>query len=150
MASFEYIHIQYSCRDALSVRAFARCAWLRVGDNLYLRVTRESVASDSRVTRKLRAILCDHLANAQNHLSNARRESDMRDLYNLNNLARKVCCKKSFMLNFHARLMSTCMSNLIASITAWSLQVFVLNTYRYASYKGSTKRLGLRYMYMYM
>ena len=31
------------------------------------------------------------------------------------------------------------MSNLIALITAWSLQVFILNTYRYASYKGSTK-----------
>ena len=65
------------------------------------------LASDSRVTRKLRAILSDHLANAQNHLSNARRESDMCDLYNLNNLARKVCCKKCFMLNFHARLIST-------------------------------------------
>ena len=30
------------------------------------------LASDSRVTRKLRAILRDHLANAQNHLSNTR------------------------------------------------------------------------------
>ena len=34
------------------------------------------LASDSRVTRKLREILRDHLANAQNHLLNARRESD--------------------------------------------------------------------------
>ena len=56
--------------------------------------------SDSRVTRKLRAILRDHLANAQNHLSNAQRESDMLDLYNLNNLARKVCCKKMFHVEF--------------------------------------------------
>ena len=63
-------NIQYSCRDALSVRALARCAWLCIGDYLYLRVTHESLASDSRVTRKLRAILRDHLANAQNHLSN--------------------------------------------------------------------------------
>ena len=92
------------------------CAWLRVGDYLH-----------SGVTRKLRTILCDHLANAQYHLSIARRESDMRDLYNLNNLARKVCRKNCFMLNFHARLMSTFMSNLIASITVWSVQVFILN-----------------------
>ena len=90
-----YIQYRYSCRDALSVRAYARCAWLRVGDYLYLQVTRESLASDSRVTRKLRAILRDHLANAQNHLSNARCESDMPNLFNLNNLARKVCCKKN-------------------------------------------------------
>ena len=84
-------------------RCFERtriCAWLRVGDYLYLRVTRESLASDSRVTRKLCANLRDHLANAQNHLSNARRESDMRDLYNLNNLARKVCCKIKFHVEF--------------------------------------------------
>ena len=67
-------YIQYSCRDALSVCAFAHCAWLRIGDYLYLQVTCESLASDSRVTHKLRAILRDHLANAQNHLSNARRE----------------------------------------------------------------------------
>ena len=78
--------------------------------------------------------------------SDSARESDISDLYNLNNLARKVCCKKWFMLNFHARLMSTCMSNLIASITAWSLQIFLLNTCRYVSSKGSTKRLGQRYM----
>ena len=43
--------LQYSCRDALSVRAFARCAWLRVGDYLYLRVTREFLVSDLRITR---------------------------------------------------------------------------------------------------
>ena len=58
------------------------------------------LASDSRVTHKLRATLPDHLANAQNHLSNARRESDMRDLYNLNNLALKVYCKKIFHVEF--------------------------------------------------
>ena len=56
------------------------------------------LASDSRVTRILHAILRDHLANAQNHLSNTR------DLYNLNNLARKVCCKKCFMLKNLGRL----------------------------------------------
>ena len=55
--------VQYSCRDALSVRAYARCAWLRVGDYLHSRVTRD-------FTRKLRAIFRDHLANAQNRLSN--------------------------------------------------------------------------------
>ena len=75
--------LQYSCRDALSVRAFAR-----------------GCASDSRVARNIRAILRDHLANAQNHLSNARRVSDMRDLYNLNNLPGKVCCKKMFHVEF--------------------------------------------------
>ena len=37
-----YFHVQYSCRDALSVRAFSV---LRVGDYLYLRVTRESLAN---------------------------------------------------------------------------------------------------------
>ena len=69
--------LQYSCRAAMRVA--------RRGLSL--------LASDSGVTRKLRTILRDHLANAQNHLSNARRESDMLDLYNLNNLARKACCK---------------------------------------------------------
>ena len=137
----KFAHIMKSAHTVQLSRCFerTRICPLRVVASRGLSL----LASDSRVTRKLRAILRDHLANAQNHLSNARRESDMRDLYNLNNLARKVCCKKkkSFMLNFHARLMSTCMSNLIALITAWSLQVFILNTYRYASYKGSTKRL---------
>ena len=37
--------LKYSCRDALSVRAFARRAWLRVGDYLYSRVTSESLAN---------------------------------------------------------------------------------------------------------
>ena len=86
--------LQYWCicdsteLTSVSRFGFRRCAWLREGD--YLR---------SRVTRKLRAILRGHLANAQFHLSNARCESDMRDLYNLNNLARKVC-EKMFYIEF--------------------------------------------------
>ena len=60
--------------------------------------------------------MVEHLIPDSNHVNvkDTRRESDMRDLYKLNNLARKVCCKKCFMLNFNARLMSTCMSNLIS------------------------------------
>ena len=88
LSSFD---IQYSCRDALSVRAFARCAWLRVWDYLYLRVTRESLASHSQTSRNLARSSRKH---AKPFIKHARRESDMRDLYNLNNLARRVCCKK--------------------------------------------------------
>ena len=116
--------IQYSCRNALSVRAIARCTWLRVGDYLYLRVTRDreslaNLAQSCAIISQKRKTICQTLVTLIRYC--------MRNLYNLSNLARKVCCKKCFMLNFHARLMSTCMSNLIASITAWSLQVFILN-----------------------
>ena len=55
------------------------------------------LASDSRVTRESLANFAQSCAII---LSNARRESDMRDLYNLNNLARKVCCKKKFHVEF--------------------------------------------------
>ena len=82
--------IQYSCHDALSVRAFARCAWLRVGHYLKSRVTRESLANFAQSSRKREKSFVKH----------ARRESDMRDLYNLNNLAHKVCCKKMFHVEF--------------------------------------------------
>ena len=65
--------VQYSCRDALSVCAFARCAWLRVGDYLYSRVTRESLASHSQTSRNLAR---SSRKRAKPFVKHARRESD--------------------------------------------------------------------------
>ena len=56
---------------------------------LYSRVTRESLANFAQSCKR-----------AKPFVKHARSESDKRDLYNLNNLARKVCCKKMFQVKF--------------------------------------------------
>ena len=74
-----------------------------------------SLASDSQTSRNLAR---SSRKCAKPFVKHVQRESDMCHLYNLNNLARKVCCKKMFHVECSCPLMSTCMSNLIASITA--------------------------------